>query len=65
MKIGILALGRPTFDVEYAKENLNYSLKFLNSTNHHFFGSCELLLNEQFTSNDTSKVNLNTIEILY
>ena len=56
MKIGILALGRPTFDVEYAKENLNYSLKFLNSTNHKFFGSCKLLLNETDSKNEINKL---------
>ena len=47
MKIGILALGRPTFDVQYAKERLAASLNYLNTTNHNIFGSCELLLNEQ------------------
>ena len=47
MKIGILALGRPTFDVQYAKERLTASLNYLSSTNHNIFGSCELLLDEQ------------------
>ena len=47
MKIGILALGRPTFDVQYAKERLTASLNYLNSTNHNIIGSCELLLDEQ------------------
>ena len=47
MKIGILALGRPTFDVQYAKERLAASLNFLNTTNHNIFGTCELLLDEQ------------------
>ena len=42
----ILALGRPTFDVQYAKENCA-SLNFLNTTNHNIFGTCELLLDEQ------------------
>ena len=52
MKIGILALGRPTFDVQYAKERLTASLNYLSSTNHNIFGSCELLLDEQDAHNE-------------
>ena len=52
MKIGILALGRPTFDVQYAKERLAASLNFLNTTNHNIFGTCELLLDEQDAHNE-------------
>ena len=52
MKIGILALGRPTFDVQYAKERLAASLNYLNTTNHDIFGSCELLLDEQDAHNE-------------
>ena len=64
MKIGILALGRPTFDVEYAKENLNYSLKFLNSTNHKFFGSYKLLLNETDSKNEINKLKKENLDFL-
>jgi len=52
VKIGILALGRPTFDVQYAKERLAASLNYLNTTNHNIFGSCELLLDEQDAHNE-------------
>ena len=52
MKIGILALGRPTFDVQYAKERLTASLNYLSSTNHNILGSCELLLDEQDAHNE-------------
>ena len=55
MKIGILALGRPTFDVQYAKERLTASLNYLNSTNHNIIGSCELLLDEQDALNEINK----------
>ena len=55
MKIGILALGRPTFDVQYAKERLTASLNYLSSTNHNIFGSCELLLDEQDALNEINK----------
>ena len=55
MKIGILALGRPTFDVQYAKQRLAASLNYLNTTNHNIFGSCELLLDEQDALNEINK----------
>ena len=55
MKIGILALGRPTFDVQYAKERLTASLNYLSSTNHNILGSCELLLDEQDAFNEINK----------
>ena len=55
MKIGILALGRPTFDVQYAKERLTVSLNYLSSTNHNILGSCELLLDEQDALNEINK----------
>ena len=55
MKIGILALGRPTFDVQYAKERLTASLNYLSSTNHNILGSCELLLDEQDALNEINK----------
>ena len=55
MKIGILALGRPTFDVQYAKERLTASLNYISSTNHNIFGSCELLLDEQDALNEINK----------
>tara|TARA_B100001287_G_scaffold156057_1_gene131312 strand:+ start:855 stop:2240 length:1386 start_codon:yes stop_codon:yes gene_type:complete len=55
VKIGILALGRPTFDVQYAKERLTVSLNYLSSTNHNILGSCELLLDEQDALNEINK----------
>ena len=55
MKIGILALGRPTFDVQYAKERLTASLNYLSSTNHNILGSCELLLDEHDALNEINK----------
>ena len=55
MKIGILALGRPTFDVQYAKERLTASLNYLSSTDHNILGSCELLLDEQDALNEINK----------
>ena len=64
MKIGILALGRPTFDVQYAKERLTTSLKFLSSTNHNIFGSCELLLNEQDALQEINKLRKENLDFV-
>ena len=64
MKIGILALGRPTFDVQYAKERLAASLNYLNTTNHNIFGSCELLLDEQDALNEINKLKKEDLDFI-
>jgi L-fucose isomerase-like protein len=64
VKIGILALGRPTFDVQYAKERLTTSLKFLSSTNHNIFGSCELLLNEKDALQEINKLRKENLDFV-
>ena len=46
MRIGLLAIARSTFDIEYAKEKLNQCTRFLNSTNHTILGAGKLLLDE-------------------
>ena len=43
MKIGILPLGRPTFDVPFAEENLAAMLAALDATGHEIVGPRELL----------------------
>ena len=43
MKIGILPLGRPTFDVPFAEENLSAMLAALDGTGHELTGPRELL----------------------
>jgi len=64
VKIGILALGRPTFDVQYAKERLTASLNYLSSTNHNIFGSCELLLDEQDALNEINKLKKEDLDFI-
>jgi len=64
VKIGILALGRPTFDVQYAKERLTASLNYLSSTNHNIFGSCELLLDEQDALNEIIKLKKEDLDFI-
>ena len=49
MKIGILALGRATFDVEFAEENLRKMLAALDATGYEIRGSRGLLFDEDVT----------------
>lgn len=44
MKLGILPLGRPTFDVPFAEDNLAAMLSALDATRHEIIGPRELLL---------------------
>ena len=46
MKIGILALGRPTFDIDYANEKLAIMLQKLEQTGHSLVGNKNLLFDE-------------------
>ncbi|MDP6969557.1 MAG: hypothetical protein QGG88_10685 [Gammaproteobacteria bacterium] len=47
MKIGMLALGRGTFDVEYANEKLHKMLTVLDQSRHTIIGPRELLLDAE------------------
>lgn len=49
MKLGILPLGRPTFDVEYAQTNLASMLDVLDATGHEIVGPRDLLFDEAAT----------------
>jgi hypothetical protein len=49
VKIGLLPLGRPTFDVAYAEEKLTGMLARLDETGFQFVGSRELLMDEDAT----------------
>jgi len=49
MKIGILALGRPTFDVDYANAKLIQMLGLLDQSGHTIVGPRELLFDEKST----------------
>ncbi len=46
MNIGVIALARSTFDIDFAKEKLSQCVDFLHSTEHKIFGNWELLLDE-------------------
>ncbi|MXY33187.1 MAG: hypothetical protein F4Y60_03675 [Boseongicola sp. SB0664_bin_43] len=49
MRLGILPLGRPTFDVPFAEDNLAAMLSVLDATSHEIIGPRELLLDERAT----------------
>ncbi|MDV7142342.1 hypothetical protein R3X27_06575 [Tropicimonas sp. TH_r6] len=49
MKIGILPLGRPTFDVPFAEEKLAAMLAALDATGHEIIGPRRLLFDEEAT----------------
>ena len=49
MKIGILPLGRPTFDVPFAEENLSAMLAALDATGHEIVGPRALLFDGDAT----------------
>lgn len=49
MKLGILPLGRPTFDVPFAEENLSAMLAALDASGHDIVGPRTLLMDEPTT----------------
>ena len=49
MKLGILPLGRPTFDVPFAEDNLVAMLSALDATRHEIVGPRKMLLDEGAT----------------
>jgi len=49
MRLGVLALGRPTFDVTFAEEKLSLMLAALDRTDHDIIGPRALLLDEAAT----------------
>lgn len=51
MKLGVLALARPTFDITFAEEKLSLMLVALDQIGHEIVGERELLLEEATTRN--------------
>ena len=67
MKLGFLALGRATFDVDFANKKLTQCLEKLNKTNHQLYGCNNLLLEESDTLSEIKKlkkINLDKILVL-
>ncbi len=64
MKIGILPLGRPTFDVEFANEKLTDMLEKLEGTEHLVAGPHELLFDEAATRTTIAELKQQSIDHL-
>lgn len=55
MKIGLLPLGRPTFDVPFAEEKLSEMLALLDGSGHEIIGRRSLLMDADMTALDEIK----------
>jgi len=64
MKIGILALGRPTFDVDYANAKLIQMLGLLDQSGHTIVGPRELLFDEKSTKQAADELHKSGIDQL-
>ncbi|MCP4791380.1 MAG: hypothetical protein GY881_14190 [Gammaproteobacteria bacterium] len=64
MKIGILALGRGTFDVAYANEKLHNMLAVLDQSDHTIIGSRTLLLDAEQADRAASELQQTSIDQL-
>ena len=67
MRIGILPLGRATFDVPFAEENLTAMLAALDATGHEIVGPRELLFDEPATRagiEDLKAANVDQVLVL-
>ncbi len=67
MKLGIIPLGRPTFDVPFAEKKLAAMLQVLDATGHDLIGPNELLFDENATGaaiKDLQAADVNQVLIL-
>ncbi len=64
MKIGLLPLGRPTFDVEYANEKLTAMLAVLDRSEHEVAGPRELLMDGEATATAVQALKTRQIDRL-
>ncbi len=62
MKLGILPLGRPTFDVEYAQIKLDAMLSALDATGHDIIGSRSLLFDEAATRDSIKELQAKEVD---
>ena len=56
MNIGILALGRGTFDIEFANQKLAECINFLENSSHKIIGTGNLLLESEETYEEIKKL---------
>ena len=67
MKIGVLALGRATFDIEFANQKLSECVSFLKKTSYSIIGGDEILLESDTTQmkQNVFKMKMLTLLLLY
>lgn len=63
-KIGIIPLGRETFDVKFANEVLKNAISELDHTNHELFGSHSLLVDTDSTVEAIEKLSTNDLDLI-
>ena len=56
MKIGVLALGRATFDIEFANQKLSECISFLKKTSYSIIGGDEILLESDTTQIEAERL---------
>ena len=62
MKLGILPLGRATFDVEFANANLSSMLSALDASGHEIVGPRELLFDEDSTQDAIAQLRASEVD---
>ena len=64
MKIGILALGRATFDIEFANQKLSECVSFLKKTSYSIIGGDEILLESDTTQNEAERLQNENVDFV-
>lgn len=64
MKIGVLALGRATFDIEFANQKLSECISFLKKTSYSIIGGDEILLESDATQNEAERLQNENVDFV-
>ena len=64
MKIGVLALGRATFDIEFANQKLSECISFLRKTSYPIIGGDEILLESDTTQNEAERLQNENVDFV-
>ena len=64
MKIGVLALGRATFDIEFANQKLSECISFLKKTSYSIIGGNEILLESDTTQIEVERLQNENVDFV-
>jgi hypothetical protein len=64
MKIGVLALGRATFDIEFANQKLSECIFFLKKASYSIIGGDEILLESNTTQNEVERLQNENVDFV-